>query len=313
MLSALVIAAVGACAGQVVDPDGNPIVAGDDAGTKGDSGAITSSGGDDGGTGTPPPGTTDGDGGSPTILDSGPPATIGSGIDSGDPDAAPSGGDAGPAPGECNSLADCPQTLTGVSGVTCDTASHTCVITCSGDNYDVNGVVADGCEVANPCPTSAPNGGGTTQLCPVEHAQSTATNLGSFSCTDSDSEQDVIGAVPSDARTHNPAVVAFDGTAGAAPTVFLINGSGGTFCEDDLNLNLQMNGSAHPTCYSLVAQVVGGSTYTCAQTDPTGLCPIANGSGSYSDGSNIYITVSKLDSCTTTEPDDGAFTITGHL
>jgi hypothetical protein len=305
VLSALVIGAIAACAGQVVDADGNAIVEGDagNVNAKGDGAPSTTSGGDDSGTTTPVP--TGDDGGSATILDSGPPATIGD-IDSG-PDAGPTP-DAGLPAGECNTLADCSQSLTGVSGVTCNTTTHQCVITCSGDNYDVNGVVSDGCEVANPCP----NGNGT-QKCPVEHSTASATDLGSFDCSDGDSAQNDTASVPSDARTHNPAVVAFDGTAGAAPTVLHIYASGGFTCEDDLNLNLQMNGAAHPACYSLVAQVVGGNTYTCGQTDATGLCQIQNGSGSYSDGSDIYILVSKLDSCGTTDADHGAFTITGHL
>jgi hypothetical protein len=256
---------------------------------------------DDGGTtNTPPP---NGDGGSPTFVDSGA-ATIGGAVDAGDEDGA------APPNGTCNTLSDCPYaTATGVSGVSCDTTTHLCVITCAGDNYDVNGVLSDGCEVANPCPV-----GNGTQLCPVEHQTSSATNLGSFDCNDSDSAQNDTGGVPSDDRTHtNPAVVAFDGTAGAAPTVFTLFGSGGALCEDDLNLNLQMTKSSHLACYSLVAQVVGGKTYTCAQTDATGLCQITNGSVSYSDGSTIYITVAKVDSCPATETDDATFTITGHL
>jgi hypothetical protein len=65
-------------------------------------------------------------------------------------------------------------------------------------------------------------------------------------------------------------------------------------------------------CYSLVA-VTSDGTYTCAQTDPTGLCQILNGSGSYGDDTTIYVTIAKIDSCPATETDTGAFTLTGHL
>jgi hypothetical protein len=281
-LSAVLLAAIAACVAHGVDDGSGGVVDGNDGGIASDSALETST-----------------------------PASEDSGSDSASaspPPTADSG--SGLAPGACDSLADCPyQSATGVSGVSCDTTSHVCVITCAGDNYDVNGILSDGCEVANPCP----NGNGT-QDCPVEHQTSTATNLGSFSCDDSASAQNDTGAVPSDDRTHtNPAVVAFDGTAGAAPTVFTLFASGGTFCEDDLNLNLQMGSpSTRLACYSLVAQVVGGTTYSC-QTDATGLCQITNSSGSYSDGSTIDITVAKLDSCPATETDDGAFVITGHL
>ncbi len=304
-LSILVLAAIGACAGEVVDANGNPVVGADGGTVVGTDGApSTSTGGDDGsdaGTNLPPPAV---DGGPATMIDSGPPATIGGGDDSGAQDA---GNDSALPSGECNALGDCPQTLPGVSGVSCDTANHVCVITCSGDNYDVNGVVGDGCEFANPCPV-----GNGNQKCPVEHSTGTATDLGSFDCNDGDSAQNDTGSVPSDARTHNPAVLSFNGTTGAAPTVLHIKATGGLTCQDDLNLNLQMNGAAHPTCYSIVAQAPG-HTYTCAQTDGTGLCQIQNNSGSYSDGDDIYVTVSKISSCTAAQTDNGHFTITGHL
>jgi hypothetical protein len=210
--------------------------------------------------------------------------------------------------GTCDTLSDCPyQSATNVSGVAC--TNHVCVITCNGDTYDVNGVLSDGCEVANPCPTD--NGG--SAICPVGHEQSAADNLGTYDCNDSDSAQNVLAAVPSDDRAHSPAVIAFDGTAGAAPIVLHIYASGGLTCEDDLNLNLQMKSpSMRLNCYSLAAATSNG-TYTCAQTDATGLCQISESSGSYSDDSDIYITIAKLDSCPATETDDGAFDLTGHL
>jgi hypothetical protein len=296
-LTALLLAWIGACANGVDERASGTVEEGDGgaATAEGDAGPF------EGGSGTSTPGTDDG--GVAAFEDTGA-ATVGGSVDAGGT------ADAAPAPGTCDSLADCPYAnATGVSGVSCDTTTHACAITCAGDNYDVNGLLSDGCEVANPCPV----GNGTT-LCPVEHAIATASSLGSFSCDDSSSTQNVTGAVPSDDRAHvAPAVVAFDGTAGAAPTVFTLVATGG-LCEDDLNLTLQMKSpSTRLACYSLVAQVVGGTTYTCAQTDATGLCQITNGSGSYADGSTINLVVSKNDACPASETDDGAFEITGHL
>jgi hypothetical protein len=305
-LGVLAFGVVVACASQVVDgdvpapeggvgvePDGGPSASGS-------SGGSSSSGSPSGSSSS----------GGPSFEDSGA-AVVGGGEDTGAKDAGDADG-GGATSVQCTTLSQCPyQSATNVSGVACSDAGL-CEITCDGDNYDVNGVLSDGCEFANPCPINAPNGGSPTTLCPVEHQQSSATNLGSFSCDDSSSAQNVTAAVPSDDRAHSPAVIAFDGTAGAAPVQLQIYGSGGTFCQDDLNLYLQMKTGTRLQCYSLVA-VTSDGTYTCAQTDPTGLCQILNGSGSYGDGTTIYVTIAKLDSCPASETDTGAFTLTGHL
>jgi hypothetical protein len=311
---ALGVVAAAACAGQVVDGDQGPVGEGGLAATgeggAGD-GAATGTGSSSGGTSEDsgkPAGPIDG--GHIGFEDSG--AVIVGTEDAGTPPDSGSGDSSTLPAGTCNVLADCPyQNATEVAGVAC--TDHVCVITCNGDNYDVNGVLSDGCEVPNPCPTNAPGGSSTqTQHCPLGHQQASATDLGSFSCDDTSSAQNVLAFVPSDDRAHSPAVVAFDGTAGAAPVVLHLYGSGG-ICDDDLNLDLQMKTpSTRFQCYSLVA-VTNKGTYTCAQTDATGLCQISNSSGSYGDNSDIYITIAKLDSCPATETDDGAFNLTGHM
>jgi hypothetical protein len=304
-LGVLAFGVVVACAGQVVDGDTPAPEGGVQPDGGGGGGATASSGGSSSGS----PSGSSSSGSGPTFEDSGA-AVVGGGEDSGSPDSGDAGGGATSA--QCTTLAQCPYaSATNVSGVACSDAGL-CEITCNGDNYDVNGILSDGCEFANPCPINAPNGGTPTPICPVEHQQSSATYLGSFSCDDGSSAQNVTAAVPSDDRAHSPAVIAFDGTAGAAPVQLQIYGSGGLTCEDDLNLYLQMKTGTRLACYSLVA-VTSDGTYTCAQTDPTGLCQILNGSGSYGDDTTIYVTIAKIDSCPATETDTGAFTLTGHL
>ena len=201
------------------------------------------------------------------VFDSGPPAVIGGGTDAGDDGATGSGDDGGTTgactgtaqpDGGCSTLADCPYACkTNVSGVAC--TGGACVITCNGENYDVNGVLSDGCEVAGQCVASQ-----STPKCPVDdHTQALAANAGSYPCDDGSSAQNMTGTVPSDYRTHVPAIDAFDMTTGAAPDYFSILGTGGTFCEDDANLTLTMTGTTQPACYVLTMLTDNNGGQTC--------------------------------------------------
>jgi hypothetical protein len=258
----------------------------------------------------------------PTQLDSGPPATVGDD----QPDTGTTttthdggGGDAGTdgpsGPTSCSSVGDCPfGSAHGVAGVAC--TNHTCVITCATESYDVNGDPHDGCEVDDVCASSQGN-----QVCASgadpqdDHTQPLAANAGSYPCTDSSSAQNMQGVVPSDARgPHQPPTDGFDPTTGAAPDYFSILGTGGALCQDDANLELQMNAPAKQQgCYELhlLTDKNGGQMCT---TDLTGHCSITNGSGSYSDNSTLWVWVQKTASCTAAQfPDDAPYTITGHL
>jgi len=305
-LASLAAGALIACAvGASDDPPG---VLGD--------GAVGPDGGATGATGsTGPTGSTGATG--PGVFDSGPPAVVGGGTDAGDDGPTGSGDDSGTSgsctgtaqpDGGCSTLADCPYACkTNVSGVACTAGA--CVITCNGENYDVNGVLSDGCEVAGQCVASQ-----STPKCPVDdHTQALAANAGSYPCDDGPSAQNMTGTVPSDYRTHLPAIDAFDMTTGAAPDYFSIVGTGGTLCEDDANLTLTMSGTTtQPDCYVLNLLTDNNGGQSC--TTSGGSCSISNGSGSYSDGSTLYVWVSKAPSCAAaTTPDDGQFTITGHL
>ena len=241
-LATLTACAVAVCAaagshdtGSSESDDAGPM-GGDDGG--GEGGAIGQSAPDAGPIGAPdaadaePVGATGATG--PSVFDSGPPATIGGGIDSGpaedagEPDTGPAGPDGG-----CVTIAQCLyQLATEVSGVGC--VNGVCTITCNGENYDVNGLLADGCEVAAICPASQGN-----NVCPVDHhTQANAAGAGSYPCDDGSSAQNMTGTVPSDNRTHVPAIDGFNTGTGAAADYFSINATGGLTCQDDANLNL---------------------------------------------------------------------------
>jgi hypothetical protein len=252
--------------------------------------------------------TDDGGGGdsaTPTgsgAFDSGAPATVGGGTDAG------AGADGAQEGGACATLAQCPyENAPNVAGVAC--TSGACVITCNGETYDVNGVLSDGCEVVGDCVKSQ-----DASLCPVDdHTQALAASVGSFSCDDTSSAQALSGAVPSDFRTHLPAIDDFDAVTGAAPDYFTIDATGGLTCQDDANFTLTVTGSKQPSCYvlNLLTDKNGGQA---CMTAGNGVCEITNSSGSYSDGSTIYVWVSKNTTCAAaTTPDDGTFQLTGHL
>lgn len=238
----------------------------------------------------------------PGTIDAGPPATIGGN------DGGPSGSDSSTPASRCASLAECPYgTATNVEAVAC--VDGGCVITCNGENYDVNGSLADGCEVAAICPSSQ-----GAQICPIDdHISQKAASIGSFSCVDGSSQQNITGTIPSDAREHVPAIDGFDPVTGSAPNYFTIHGTGGA-CFDDANLALTMNApTAQLSCYVLHLLTDKNGGQAC-QTDNTGHCQISNGTGSYSDNSDLSVWITKAPSCTAAGfPDDGTFAITGHL
>lgn len=186
--------------------------------------------------------------------------------------------------------------------VTCSTSSSpaSCTFSCQGEHYDVDNNPANGCEVADPVTGN--------------HAQDgTAAYVGSLSCHDGSSNPNISGQIPSDLRgaRTNPSVSGFDSITDSAPDWYRIDASGGA-CYDDFSLTLQMSGSSHAACYVLTI-VTNKETRTC-QTDGTGSCNVNDGSGSYSDGSTIYISVVKSSGAGCTGIDDNpSYTVTGHL
>lgn len=195
--------------------------------------------------------------------------------------------------GMCNNV--CPGYMQLNDNVTCQ-GGMTCTFSCQGENYDVNNNKADGCEkVDNPV---------------GNHTSATATYQGSFPCTDGSSQQNMTGKIESDAQGHaSPAITGFNGATGAAPDFFVLDATGGAFCQNDMNLFLQVNGSSSPACYKMTA-ITNKGTQTC-QTGVTGACSITNGSGSYSGGTQITVIVEKT--CGTNITEEVTYAVTGHL
>lgn len=199
--------------------------------------------------------------------------------------------------GSCGNV--CPGLDAAAAVVSCggDGGASECAFACQGEHYDVNDDASDGCEV-----TDTPTG---------NHQASSAFDLGSASCHDDSSAQNLSGVMPSDRRAHeDPTVSGHQPTTGAAPDYWTIVGSGGT-CYNDLNLTLTLTGAKSPSCYTLTATTSGHGPYTCTPPNGQNYCDISNGSGSYDDGATIVWFVTKT--CSTAETEDVSYTITGHL
>ena len=173
-------------------------------------------------------------------------------------------------------------------------ATRTCGFTCRGDNYDVDGDAANGCEKH---PAAA-----------VGHTLATATSLGSQSCSDS-----VIGIfkgeLDSDARVHTPAVEGFNATVGAAPDVRSILAPGGT-CFDNYSVTITTTGGSPTVCYRvtlktdlLTASVDVSGNGTANMNDQT--------LGDYTDGATLYFTVEKT--CSLPVRESVQYTVSFHL
>ena len=179
-----------------------------------------------------------------------------------------------------------------------------CTFACVGENYDVDGNPANGCEVA-----ANPQG---------DHTQANSSYLGSYGSCDSATQGvlTVSGRFPSDARVHEtPAVTGFDAASGSAPdwwSVFATgSGSGCTFgiSDNDFQAELIVSNSAYPSCYELQAETSDGANLGTSVTGSygSGTAWINNGdSSNYNDNVTIYFWVSKI--CSTSDNDAPTFT-----
>ncbi|MGH7284099.1 MAG: hypothetical protein ACRELY_21440 [Polyangiaceae bacterium] len=199
--------------------------------------------------------------------------------------------------GACGNV--CPGLDASSDNVLCggEAGSSACTFSCQGEHYDVDQDPSDGCEIAD-----TPEG---------NHTIPTAISLGSVSCHDDSSAQNLSGSMPSDERVHEePSIDGFSVVSGSAADYWTIVGSGGT-CDDDLNLTLTITGSSMPTCYTLTATTSSAhGPYNCT-VGPTGSCSISNGSGSYSDGDTLVWYVTRT--CSAVTPEAVTYAITGHL
>lgn len=176
------------------------------------------------------------------------------------------------------------------NNVTCNNG-NTCTFSCRGDNYDVDGDPANGCEA---------------QYTFGNHTQGTATPLDDMDCDDPN-RVTPSRTIYSDARTHeSPAISAFNLASGAAPQWWVINATGGT-CNTDLDVTLNVTGGTG-NCYKLSVKT-DRATYT-AQTS-NGVAHITQGNGAYSDDTPVYFGVEKT--CHTATGEAASYTITYHL
>jgi hypothetical protein len=197
--------------------------------------------------------------------------------------------------GSCGAI--CPGYLQTADNVTCQDAT-TCTFSCQGENYDIDGNPANGCESPD-----APQG---------NHTVSAAASEGSVSdCDTGTVEFTFSGVLLSDTRAHqNPTVLGFDTASGSAPDWYSIIGVGHTFCSNDIVMTLAIQGSGSPSCYQFTV-ITDKNTYTCP-TDATGSCGFNNTSGGqFSDNTTIDIEVSKT--CSTSVTEDVSYTVSGHL
>ncbi len=195
--------------------------------------------------------------------------------------------------GSCSTV--CPGSALANVNVSC--VSPACTFSCQGEHYDVDNSAANGCEVVD-----KPLG---------NHVALGAIGLGTVSCSDGNGHT-VVGAgiMPSDGRSHaTPAVTGFDTASGSAPDLFNVDASGGTFCVNDISIALAVTGASSPACYQL-SVVTDKGTHTC-QTDATGKCTASSGSGSYSGGTTITITVKKT--CSAATRGNPSYTVDGHI
>jgi hypothetical protein len=180
--------------------------------------------------------------------------------------------------------------------VFCDAMTLTCGMTCRGDNYDVDTKAANGCEVADAVPPG--------------HSQPTAASRGSKSCSDTASRDTFNAGVTSDQRVHkNPAVDSFNGTVGAAPDWWIIHADGGFLCEDDYSVTLTTMGGSTSSCYT--ATFISNKTTDSVTVNGSSWGTMSGGSGSYSDGSDIYIKVEKT--CSSPAPEKVSYQVDYHL
>lgn len=193
--------------------------------------------------------------------------------------------------GACNS--PCPGLNQPNDIVSCVNAM-TCTFACQGESYDVDQNPGTGCER-----TDSPQG---------NHTTNTAVYLGSFPCSDGGSQQNMTGIIDSDTRTHSPVINGFNAATGSAPDFFRLFADGGA-CYNDLNLNFSVSGSSQPACYRLSA-ITSDGTYSC-QSNGAGTCNISNGSGSYSDDTDMYFRIEKT--CGTNVIEHVTYTVSGHL
>jgi hypothetical protein len=159
----------------------------------------------------------------------------------------------------------------------------------------VNNSPADGCEVTDPVTGNHTLGGAAA-----------ATDQ---SCQDG-TVQTISGHIVSDARTHEiPAVTGFDSVTGSAPDWHAFTATGG-ICVNDLSATFTTSGGSATLCYK-VSFIFDQGSVASSIISGNGTTIVTAGSGSYSDGSPVYIKVEKT--CSTATRQDVTYSVQFHL
>ncbi len=191
----------------------------------------------------------------------------------------------------------CPGLGLATDDVACtDPGKKQCGLTCRGENYDVDGNPANGCEQAHTTPPG--------------HTQPTAADRGHKPCTDGASTDDYGNKLFSDARVHtNPGVASFNGTIGSAPDYWSVEADGGFFCVDDYSVTFTTSGGGDTTCYRCT--IITNNRTDSVIVNGHGSASMSSGSGSYSDGTTIYFKIEKF--CNLPVQESVAYSVHYHL
>ncbi len=195
-----------------------------------------------------------------------------------------------------NPAASCPGFGAPHDNVTFDVTTNSCTFSCQGENYDVDGIPGNGCEVAD-----SPTG---------NHTQNSALRQPDQSTCDGLPNGQIQGMLPSDFRVHNPTFLGFDSITGSAPDWYVVKAVDtsqfGT-CPSDLRVTLTVTNSSSPTCYHLQAMTATG-VYS-GQTDNTGTLSLSYSGLSYPSGSDVFFSISNT--CNTgPTPQNASYTLT---
>ena len=208
--------------------------------------------------------------------------------------------------GTCTSLATvqncgaCGATCPGLgkpnANVTCQNGG-TCTFSCQGDAYDVDNNPGNGCEQV--LTGAANHTSGTAKFASPATQDCFDSSSGGFS-----------GTIASDARAHaNPNVPGFDAATGSAPQFWKVTATGGSICQNGLDVLITMTG-ATSNCYGLTVTTDKPATFA---------APVVNGTarinpgdtGIYSDDSTILFKVEKT--CGTSVREVADYTVSYHL
>jgi hypothetical protein len=184
-----------------------------------------------------------------------------------------------------------------------DPANKTCGFSCIGENYDVDGNPANGCERLHPTPPGA------------AHDNSSAYPLGSHSCNDGDVAS-FGAALMSDSRVHSPAPSSFSGTIGSAPDVWVVTANGQGTCYNDYTINFTTSGGGNTPCYQLtfVTDKISVSTGVISGNSSASItdsCGVFSLSCDYSNGAPVYFTIKKT--CNLPVQEAVSYNVSYHL